>query len=214
MIKYIESKEYENVFSLEELEKLTNWFNLIPLSENQGLDPQGSVNKQLDYDRPISLVHKIIRPKINQILGPDHIFSAGSYKELKVPYATHIDNAAYISLSNSEATGDKKYEAAILIPLIENEKFNTVVFDIDDQINLPMGGEMPNSWLGPENDLDLDDFDHVPEPARSQIKKLPVAFVAQWKLGNVIVWRRNQLHASTNFAKFGLTKKFIIVFTL
>jgi hypothetical protein len=214
MEKYVKSTVHDHIFSTQELEKLIKWFNQVPEADNQGIDPKGNINKHLNYDLPISPVHQIIKPKINELIGPDHIFNSGAYKELRHPYATHIDNTYFISLAIGELTQNKKYEAAVLIPLVEHEKFNTVIFDIDDdKINLPMGGEMPQSWLTVEdNGLDLDDFDHINEPTRSQVKKLPVDFVAKWKLGSLIVWRRNQLHASTNFAKFGLIKKFIIVF--
>lgn len=214
MEKYVKSTVHDHIFSTQELEKLINWFSQVPLADNQGIDPKGNINKHLNYDLPISPVYQIIKPKIDEIIGHNHVFNAGSYKELRHPYATHIDNAFYISLSIGEFTQNKKYEAAVLIPLVEHEKFNTVIFDIDDdKIELPMGGEMPQSWLTVEdNGLNLDDFDHINEPTRSQIKKLPVDFVANWKLGSLIVWRMNQLHASTNFAKFGLIKKFIIVF--
>lgn len=214
-----ESKVYENIFSMKELQILINWADNQPVSNFQGLDAARTidVNKSLHYDVPGSPANKIIRPKLNQIVGSNHRFVGGSYKELRTPYSPHIDNDAYMvymsKTSDSNILADINSEFAILIPLVEDERFKTVVFDIDDkEIFIAMGDPMLEHWLGEENDLNMDDFEHVPEPTRSQIKRLPVDYVATWKLGNIIVWRRSQLHSSTNYAKFGLIKKFIIVF--
>jgi hypothetical protein len=215
----IQPKVYENIFSLKELQFLINWADNEPVSGFQGLDEirKVDVNKSLHYDVPGSPANLIIRPKLSQIVGSNHRFVGGSYKELKTPYAPHIDNDAYMiylsKTSDSNIPNNINSELAFLIPLVEDERFKTVLFDIDDQdLFLAMGDPMLEHWLGGENDLDINDFDHVPEPTRSQIKRLPVDYVAPWKLGSIIVWRRSQLHTSTNYAKFGLTKKFIIVF--
>jgi len=50
------------------------------------------------------------------------------------------------------------------------------------------------------------------KPARSQLKRLPIDAVAEWKIGNVITWHKDQLHCSTNFAKYNLRKKMIVIF--
>ena len=99
----------------------------------------------------------------------------------------------------------------VLIPLLEDPEFRTIVFDVHSQEDLGMGEPLPEQYLTGKNDLDLGWFTHMEESARSQIPKFSVDKIFNWKLGNMITWPRTKLHASTDFSKFGLCKKFVIL---
>ena len=208
------AQKIDGIFNAKEIDILLKHFehkqsNLHP---TDGYD--NAINKALDYDVPGSLVNLVVRPKINRLLGSDHSFSVGSYKECTSPYPPHIDNEyRHVKLHRFDKEAEQKsHNLAILIPLVENSAFCTVMFDIFSDVDYTPNTPYPREWLSSQNTLDLDKFDHLPEQLRHETKFLPVSLEATWSLGSVIIWRRNQLHTSTNFAKYGLTKKFIVIF--
>jgi len=197
---------FENVFSLEEINLLRQDQHTRPNSQSG----DSNLVKNIDYHKPYSRAYKIIKPKLDKIIGPDHQFTNGCYREATKPYATHIDNYAFHAPFYS-FEGAKKYSCAVLIPLLEDPEFRTIVFDVHSHEDLGMGQPLPEKFLTGHNDLDPAWFSHIEEPARSQISKFTVDKVFNWKLGNMITWSRTQLHASTDFSKFGLCKKFVIL---
>ena len=40
----------------------------------------------------------------------------------------------------------------------------------------------------------------------------PVDIEYAWRRGDILTWNRDQLHASADFTRFGVTKKFLILF--
>jgi hypothetical protein len=204
------SKVYNDVFSLDEIRELQAWLDNQPVS---AVDNNGqNLNKNLDYHIKFSAPYRIIKPKLDKLIGLDHEFSTGSYKECRGPYQIHIDHYAF--QKNHRSFSDKQtYELALLIPMVEGPEFKTILFDIFDKEYNEMGGPAPESWLTvKDNGLDLNEFGHFNEPTKSQITHIPLDCIIEWQLGSVIQWDRYQLHASSNFARFGAIKKFIIIF--
>lgn len=207
------AKIFKQLFTAQEIQELLNHFDTVPLGGCQGLDGSGDSggNKNLDYDLRESIVYRIIRPKVNDLLGKDHNFYAGSYKELTKPYPLHVDNREYLK-SNFTFNHPEKHSTAILIPMIEGPHLKTVVFSATcDYFFSTDSRSLPEEWLGEENHLDLNEFDHMSDPAFSQIKRLAVDQEMKWELGDMYTWKFDQLHTSTNFAKYGIIKKFIII---
>ena len=101
---------------------------------------------------------------------------------------------------------------AVLIPLVENEHFNTVTFKCYDSNYGGQGDPFKPEWLTSSNDLDLELFTHIRPEVRKDISKLPFDKMFNWKLGSCFMWPRDQLHSSTDFGKYGLLKKFMILF--
>jgi hypothetical protein len=203
----IKSRVYENVFTPKEIKLLQQDQDLRPVN----LDTNGIIDKNLDYHIKHSISHKIIRPKINEIIGDDHKFSSGCYKESRRPYQTHVDNSMFHNRWYKFTT-DFNHNLVLLIPLVEGPHFNTAFFNVWSNEDLGMGQLLPEQYLTESNNIDLSLFTHIEEPARAQILKLSVDNIWQWKLGSAIVWSRDQLHSSTDFAKYGLVKKFAVLF--
>ena len=206
---------YENIFSLKEIEILLKYFDNQPYSNIQEIDGVlWCKNKDLDYQIPNSLVHKIVRPKIQSLIG-DHEINNGSYKESYFPYATHIDGPLLRGVLDDniyQIETNLTHNISILIPLSENPVFKTVTFNIHDTKYNGMGSTLKEEWLISSNDLDLNEFDHIQEDVRKDIAKLPLDTIFHWKIGSVFTWSKDQLHTSTNFAKYNLNKKFMILF--
>jgi hypothetical protein len=201
----------ENAFLLDEIHQLINHFNNAPITITE---PNGNRNKSLDYHLPDSIVYKIIKPKLDKLVGATHEFGSGAYKECVAPYGTHVDTTdAQKQLSVVIFDDSNKHNVAVAIPLIEGDFFKTVTFDYFPEKNPGMSKPLlDEALMSTPNNLNLEDFDHIPEPTLSQVKYLPVDAVFNWKLGSMIMWDRRQLHTSTNFAKFNQTKKFIVIF--
>jgi len=205
------SQIFENVFSIDEINLLRQDQARRPVGERD----DNSINKDLDYHLTHSVACRIIRPKLDVLIGKDHVMSTGSYKEEWKPFATHTDTLSYHASNYSyhnDYQSHSKNECVVLIPLVQDPEFKTVIFDIHGGEELGYGQVLPEKFLTSANNLDQFWFSHMAEPARRQITKLPVDQVFEWKLGNVVTWPRSALHCSTDFAKYGLLKKFIIMF--
>ena len=208
------SKVYDHMFGKDEICQLIDWFKVVPNSESSELmeDYKVAVNKNLDYHIPDTFAREIIKPKMDMIFGEDHTCRGGSYKEISKPHPTHIDNDDFHRpIAHLFTTTDRKYEAMVIIPLMEHPEARTVFFDIFDDKDPGVGTEMPTDWLTDNNGLPASWFAHHKESVANQCLQLPVDQVVQWKVGSVIVWGVDQLHCSTDYTPFGLTKKFIFL---
>lgn len=212
-IKYImfdTSDVYSNVFTLDEINALRADMHQRPVAAEK----PGIAVKNLDYHLEDSVARQIIKPKIDQVIGPDHDFCNGSYKQSTAPYTTHVDNIVFrtdsrLYMFNTE----KNHDCVLLIPLVEDPEFRTILYHVYNHTdNLGMGDPLPEKYLNSSNDLNPNWFTHFREPTASQLNRLPVDRVYQWKLGDILMWPCSQLHSSTDFAKYGLVKKFVVIF--
>ena len=122
------SRVIHNVFSQQELQVLQEWFDNKPVS---AIEPTGIQNKNLDYHVETSAAFQVIKPKVNSLIGSDHEFATGSYKECPQPYQIHIDHYAF-QQKNHSFSNKQKHELALLIPLSQGPEFKTIMFDIFD----------------------------------------------------------------------------------
>ena len=207
---------HKNLFNLKEITILQKYFDTKPYTNVQTVNGVlWCKNKNLDYHVPNTFVHSLVKPKIKALLG-DHEMSMGSYKECVWPYGTHTDaDARYDFDGIHRVKTTVEHNRSMVIPLCEGPYFNTIVFNCSDTNgNVFHGTSLPfrSEWLNSSNTLDLDTVDHIPLDVRSTMSKLPLDQLMPWALGDVLSWDRNQLHCSTNFAKYGLVKKFIVIF--
>jgi hypothetical protein len=206
------SKIYQNIFSAAELTILQDHFDQKPFTHIQiENDVVWCKNKNLDYHIPNTPVYEIVKAKITEIIG-EHNIASGSYKESYVPYRLHIDGSGRPDFKlNSISNLEPNKDVAVLIPLNENKNFRTITFRCYDS-TFPKNSPLKNEWLNSANNLDLDYFTHINENDRKHIPLLPLDQIYEWKLGSCFLWPRSQLHTSTDFAKYGLIKKFMILF--
>jgi len=194
------SKVYPSVFSLEEINSVIDFYE----SKSISAEDHYSKNKNLEYQIQEDFSYRLLNNKLTEILG-EHEFATGAYKECVRPYALHVD--AY---SAHQSTGtittfatEKKHNAALLIPLVEGPGYKTVTFKCYSDNN-----KIQLDWLGNTNTLNFAEYQHC----NSAITRLPVDIEYSWHLSDMLVWDRNQLHASADFTRYNVTKKFLILF--
>jgi hypothetical protein len=194
------SKVYSNIFPKQEINLIIDFFE----SKSIAAQDEYSKNKNLEYQIPEDFSYQLLNPRITEILGK-HEFATGAYKECVKPYSLHVD--AYKA---HEGTGTittfataKKHNKALLIPLVEGPGYKTVTFKCYSDTN-----QIKQEWLQGKNTLDFSEYSHC----SNSITQLPVDVEYAWRLGDVLSWNRDQLHASADFTRFGVTKKFLILF--
>ena len=213
----MQSTIYENFLTLEEIAQIQEYFDSQPCSHLEEKNGLTCINKNLDYQIPGSFMYKIVRPKIQEIIG-DHEVANSSFKENRIPYPLHIDSLYRPDFQKNIIDNNMRRNLAILIPLVEGEHFNTILFDLYDSTQIGIEMMMPKYYEQTFsdtpilNDLDLSRFEHIDERIKKYINKLPVDKIYNWKLGSCITWDRNQLHCSTDFSKYNLSKNCIVLF--
>jgi len=203
----IKARVYKDIFVQSEIQEILNYFAERPIAT---VNANGNLDKNLDYHIESSLAYNLIKPKITTILG-EHSFQNGSYKECVCPYPTHIDNQAWWTDKAYTFNVEQQHECFLLIPLTFDTRFRTVIFDVLSEERLEMGEPMPQAWMQGKNNLTLKDFTHFKDETREQLQYLPIDMDITWQVGDIIRWHKNQLHCSTNFAQFGLIKKFVLL---
>jgi hypothetical protein len=198
------SKIFHDAISPDQINQILNFY-----SDKEDTKTEiGIVNKNLEYHRPIDFSYKLLNSIITLLTGPDHQFDGGAFKESINPYPPHVDTAAahYSTGAMALSSTEKKYDLSILIPLVESPHFKTIAFDIFSEIN----DFDLTPYIRERNSLEEDEFTHL--KSFHPYSHLPIDKIFNWKLGDIFVWPRNQLHTSSNFAKHGLVKKFLVMF--
>ena len=196
------STVYNNILSIDEINQILNFYKY---KSDVKSEPY-VINKNLEYHIPTDFSYKLLNPKLNQILGTQHEFYTGAYKECIKPYPLHTDdNQTHQDLGTVTSFSDNHiHNVALLIPLVEGPEFKTVTFNIFSKEDLN------SKRLSSSNELTTNDFTHIYN--FNLLSKLPIDTVYNWKLGDVLSWDRSQYHISADFAKYGLVKKFLILF--
>ena len=184
---------YKNILSPTEISQLIEYFDNkeISVSKHYGND------KDIDFDVKDSVCYNLVRPIIDKILGKDYECCGSAYRETTQPAPLHDDQ--------NFPNVTKKFNRGFLIPLVEGKEFNTVIFDAVGKPDLVKN-------LVENNKLNPNDFTHESLAVQQLITQLPVDLMFTWKLGDMVSWDTDQLHASTDYSKYGLVKKFIIFF--
>ena len=202
MVIAVSSQVYSTVLSPAEIESIIDFYK----GKSVAAEDQWSRNKNLEYQIPEDFSYQILNPKLTEILG-EHEFATGAYKECIQPYGLHVDAYEAHQETNTitSFSSAKKHNKALLIPLVEGPCcYKTVTFACYSETN----DYQLNTWLLEKNSLDPAEFTHC-DP---RISHLPVEIEYTWRLGDILCWDRNQLHASANFAQHGVTKPFLILF--
>jgi hypothetical protein len=110
------------------------------------------------------------------------------------------------------SNGEKFYNKAVLIPLVEGEQFTTTIFDVYTETQVDLDKSLPSEWLNSSNNLDLSKYQHLPEQHLRDLNKLPLIDEFNWKLGSVLVFDRCLVHCSTHYSHLDNVKKLIVLF--
>lgn len=200
------SRVFHDVLTEHEIQDILNFYQ----DKDDANTEVGIVNKNLEYHIPDNFIYKLLEPKITTLIGP-HEFATGAYKECSRPYPLHVDTyEAHKDLTTvTNFSETKNHNMAMLIPLVEGNKYQTVTFKCFSKKNnfYPM----PPEWLGERNSLQQEEFTHMKQ-GFDHMARLPIDVAYRWKLGDILTWDRDQLHVSADFAKHGLIKKFLILF--
>jgi len=195
------SKVYTGILSRSEIDSIIKFYET---KEIKATD-HWSNNKYLEYQIPEDFSYQLLNPKLTEIFG-DHEFATGAYKECTRPYGLHVDAYEAHQETNTitSFSSAKKHNKALLIPLVEGPAYKTVTFDCYATVNR----NDISDWYGDKNSLDPKEFRHE----RRDLTLLPVDVEYSWRIGDILTWDRDQLHMSADFTRFGVTKKFLILF--
>jgi hypothetical protein len=195
------STVYQNIFSRNEIDSIIKFYE----SKEVMASDYWSNNKYLEYQLPEDFSYQTLNPKLTEILG-EHEFATGAYKECIQPYGLHVDayEAHQETTTITSFSSAKKHNKALLIPLVEGPAYKTVTFNCHSLVNRSDISE----WYGDKNLLDPTEFPHE----NRNLTLLPVDVEYSWRLGDILTWDRDQLHISADFTRFGVTKKFLILF--
>lgn len=203
---------FDNVFSSEEIAKLNKYYDKKEYTVIK-TDHRGRLkykNKNNDYNITYSIPYKIIHQKLTKLIG-DHSMQYGAYLESHYPFLPHVDtNENFKDPSYYQHTVPLHTNISVLIPLSEHQDFNTIFWKywVDEYKE---GDILP---IQTEQEADLGSIlDHVEKDYdRMQLARLALDKIYNWKIGSLVVWDRNQLHAATDFTKSGLAKTAITLF--
>ena len=192
---------YSNLFTKDEIDSIIEFYES---KEIKAVD-HWSNNKYLEYQIPEDFSYQLLNPKLTEILG-EHEFATGTYKECIQPYGLHVYAYEAHQETNTSVSFSsiKKHNKALLIPLVDGPAYKTVTFNCYASTN----NYQISDWYGDTNSLDPREFLHEPR----DITRLPVDIEYSWHIGDVLAWDRDQLHISADFTRFGVTKKFLILF--
>jgi hypothetical protein len=206
---------FSNVFDPTEINTLIEFYDELPIS-NVRYHDDGEIfrtMKHSQYNLQEQAAYQILHPKISAVLGP-HQFSGGHYMDSHLPFQLHVDSiSAYEHRDVEIFDAPAQQNRGVLIPLSENTHFHTMFFEhYTDRFDMPdlehMLAETPApDLIEPWVEL----MDHHDRRWCDLISRLTLDCVAEWHIGDVISWPRNQLHCSSNFAKHGLTKQAIVI---
>ena len=195
------AKVYTNVLSQDDIDSIIKFYESKPVAATDYY----SKNKNLEYQFTNDFSYQLLNPKITAILG-EHDFATGTHKECIKPYALHVDayEAHEEAGTITSFITEKNHNCALLIPLVEGPYYKTVTFSCYSKSNdLSL-----HQWAQEKNSLDTAEFPHC-DP---RIGRLPIDIEYTWRLGDILRWDRDQLHASADFTRHGVTKQFLILF--
>jgi hypothetical protein len=200
----IPAQVLQNFLTFGEIEKIIRWFSLVPpLPHSLGQ------MKHLHYHRP-GLIRSMFKSKFDDLLGKDHVLAWGSYKEDSLPHPHHIDNHAYFD-HLGQRSYQKKHNITLVVPLSESRHFKTIFWNRFAETRFPYAGQIPESWQTRDHiTLDENLLTHIPDPMRHDLLSVPIDRIVDWQLGDAYLSHRSQLHASNDFAKYSLVKKFLV----
>lgn len=203
-------KIYNNFLSHIDLKIITDYKNLQPISVKKFLQDGNlkAVHRNLSFDID-NTMRDILFPKIKNIF-PNFKIDTGSFLESHVPYSLHIDTNKFHAKSGATVIKNKKYNISLLLPLSENFGSKTVFFDYycemfnKEQVlnDLKKFPNVEKNFL----------YTHVPEIDKEIIKKLRIEYIYEWKIGDCIVWPRDQLHMATSYTTSNKKKEAIVIF--
>lgn len=198
---------YHNVLTAQEIQSIIDFYADQPDAATQDY----VINKNLEYHIPDNFIYQLLNPKLQQILG-DHEFDNGAYKECLKPYPLHVDtHYAHEQLDTMTTfSSEHRHNAAVLIPLVEGDMYRTVAFNCYAQDNNWYTDI--DAWRGERNVLQREHYQSSDDRTFDMLSHLPVDVDYRWRLGDVLTWKRDQLHVSADFASFGVTKKFLVLF--
>jgi hypothetical protein len=208
-------KIISNVWTQQDIATLIDFYASQPLSNQRFLD-DGRLwrnMKNTDYNIKDSLPYRVLNQKLIDNIG-QHCFNNGHYLDSHWPFSLHIDAYGTHAKANVPQFGPRSNAGlACMIPLSEGPHFQTLFFDYyaDDwqKSDIQKIAEHHGECLSPSV---LESIDHHSQEQIQKIKYLTLDAVAHWELGSLVVWDRRQLHCSSNFAKYGLTKQAIVLF--
>jgi hypothetical protein len=206
-VEFKEAKIFKGIISLEEINTLKDYYSQKPVTQTRFKDDAKTILKaklkDSDYNIVDSIVYKILGPKIKNIVG-DHAMTHGAHFESFYPYGIHTDT----DTTNAFAPKLEQHinlNLGVLIPLTESDADKTIFFKhFTDHFS--ESTKLPDKIVKHD---DLSIFDHLNQWHKDRLQFLEIDKIFEWKLGDMAMWDRNQIHCAGNFLSHGTSKKHI-----
>jgi hypothetical protein len=208
-----------NFLTTDDINLLSTYFDDKPYTVERTREYQGNTiiynrHKNSEYELTDGLVHQIIYPKLEKIIGP-HAMDNGSFLESHYPYSIHLDTHQTYAEKQFQCHNNNYLNHAVLISLNDDPSFKTVMFDyfadILDYTQTPSESTNTVNTMADPKYADLD-FSHMLPHQIEFIRSVKITNVYSWKVGSAVIWPRNQLHASSNYYPSGKQKKALVFF--
>lgn len=201
---------HNNFFSQDEIITIIDYKNKQPVSVEK-FTKDGKLkakHRNLNFNLD-NILSKIIFPKVEKLF-PNFKIDTGSFLESFYPYTPHTDTNIYHSDSNYTEKKEVRYNMSLLMPLTENFGSNTIFFDYYCDIYDPKK-VLEELKTVPQNKKDFL-YDHISKDDQDVVERLDIEYIYEWKIGDCIVWPRNQLHMASNYIDKNKAKEAIVFF--
>ena len=198
---------FHDVVPKKTIDLLKAYYSKKPHSLVRWVDEQKGIlqqkEKHNDYNVSNGIVHKVLYPVLQSIVG-EHTQCSGSWAEIHRGVSLHVDSN--IELADYYSTGAADQNLGILIPLTEGERHQTVFFDYFTE-DFNEHSPVPTDTLPVDHTM----FGHLTQWMLEKVKHIPIDKIFNYKVGDIVVWDRRQLHCAVDLPK-GTSKTHIGIF--
>ena len=200
-------KIFHNIIPEKTIKILKAYYEKKPYSLIRWQDEQKGIvhqkEKHNDYNVSDGIVNKVLYPLLRKIVG-EHTQCNGAYAEVYDGAKLHVDSN--IEMKSYYKTNTVDQNLGILIPLTEGKQHQTVFFDYFTE-KFTKDSPVPAEKYSVDEEM----FGHVEKWMLEKAKHIPIDKIFNYKVGDIAVWDRRQLHCAANLSK-GMTKTHIIIF--
>ena len=199
---------FHNIIPKKNIKILKAYYEKKPYSIIRWSDEEKGIlerkEKHNDYNVSNGIVNKVLYPVLKQIIG-EHRQCNGFWAEVHSATNPHVDSEVG-PMARNYSTGDGGKNLSILIPLTEGERHQTVFFDYFTE-DFHEHSPVPAENLSIEHEM----FGHLKQHMLEKVKHIPIDKIFNYKVGDIAVWDRRQLHCAASLLK-EKPKSHIIVF--
>lgn len=209
-------KIYKQLFTQKEIDKLIKYKNLQPVNDVNLLEGKTKVNyRKINEHHPVSVFTRIVVPKVKELF-PKFIIDHGTFQESFIPYGIHVDTNANMAdaiqeYKQQELTSIDDF--VFLVPLTQGEYMSTIFYDYFTNV-VDHDKILQQFPIDNDEDFSQVDLSHLHGKSNTIAHRVPVETIYHWKVGDMIVWPREQLHCASNYLVKHEKKEMLVFFSI